>query len=166
MATRPDINIWNIVVKEAKANGLEPSLVWAVVLTESTGDPWAVRYEKGYRYLYSPAHVRPEICSIATETVMQQCSWGLMQIMGATARELGFRGWLSELCRPENGIAYGCKYLAKQIKRFGYEKGIASYNSGSPRYLVDGKTLKNYDKYVKPILLKAAEIEEDITNET
>ena len=38
---------------------------------------------------------------------------GLMQVMPATARMLGFRGSLDELSAPETNIALGVKYLAQ-----------------------------------------------------
>ena len=59
-----------------------------------------------------------------------------MQVMGATARELGFKGWLGQLLCPDEGLLCGVKYLHKQFKRFG-SRGlpavIAAYNAGSPR---------------------------------
>ena len=150
----PDIldQAWPAIVSAAGSHRLDPALVGAVVVTESAGEPCAIRYERGYRYLFQPARVKPKGCSTTTEINAQQCSWGLMQIMGATARELGFRGWLSELCRPEVGLEYGCKYLARQVKRFGsVEAGVAAYNMGSPRKGEDGKYL-NQESYVEPVL--------------
>ena len=143
---------WDEIKDAAARAGLDPCLVGAMVLTESSGAPEAMRYERGYRYLFQPTVVKPRGCSTSTEVNAQQCSWGLMQIMGATARELGFRGWMPELCRPDIGLEYGCKYLAKQIKRFGsMQAGVAAYNMGSPRRGPDGRYL-NQDEYVEPVL--------------
>ena len=123
--------IWGLVKEAAHSHGLDPCLVGAVVLTESSGETYAMRYERGYRYLFQPSQVKPKGCSTATEINAQQCSWGLMQVMGATARELGFRGWMGELCRPEIGLEYGCRYLALQVKRFGsVEAGVAALQHG------------------------------------
>jgi hypothetical protein len=144
--------VWGTITIAAEAHRLEARLVGAMVLTESAGETWAVRYEQGYRYLFQPARVKPEGCSMASEINAQQCSWGLMQIMGGTARELGFRGWMPELCRPEIGLEYGAKYLAKQIKRFGsVEAGVAAYNMGSPKKGQDGQYL-NQTEYVDPVM--------------
>ena len=46
-----------------------------------------------------------------TELLFQQTSWGLMQIMGAVARERGFRGWLTELCDPQVNLEWDCRHL-------------------------------------------------------
>jgi len=46
-----------------------------------------------------------------TERILQRTSWGLMQIMGAVARERGFRGWLTELCDPAVNLEWGCRHL-------------------------------------------------------
>ena len=55
--------------------------------------------------------------------------------MGATARELGCDApFLSVLCSPVVGIEYGCRYLARQLERYGSEvEAVAAYNAGSAR---------------------------------
>ena len=133
MAGKIDPIMDSLITDACNAARLDYYLVAAMVLTESNGETHAIRYERGYRYVFEPYKVKPEGCSRATEINAQQCSWGLMQIMGATARELGFRGWMPELCRPEIGLAYGCKYLARQIKRYAnnVQWGVAAYNAGS-----------------------------------
>ena len=73
----------------------------------------------------------------------QQASWGLMQVMGAVARELGCKlPYLTALCRPEVGLDYGCRYLRVLQDRYmdsaGWNGIIAAYNAGSPRRGVDG----------------------------
>jgi len=56
----------------------------------------------------------------ATEAYARSFSWGLMQVMGAVAREEGFTGTsLAELCDPATGIDAGCKHLANIFKRVG-----------------------------------------------
>ena len=50
----------------------------------------------------------------ASEAYARGFSWGLMQVMGQVAREMGFDGtFLSALCDPEQGLAIGCKLLRK-----------------------------------------------------
>ncbi len=60
-----------------------------------------------------------------------------MQILGQTAREIGFDGtFLTELCDPEIGLEWGCRYLGILFDRHGDEgvdAVVASYNAGSPR---------------------------------
>jgi soluble lytic murein transglycosylase-like protein len=51
-----------------------------------------------------------------------------------------------ELCKPEIGMYYGCLYLAKHAKKYGYDllKIIASYNAGSVRYIDGHLVNKDY----------------------
>ena len=66
-----------------------------------------------------------------------------MQVMGAVARELGFRGWFPALCTWPAGVDYGTLHLRKLRNRFlagfGWEGVAASYNAGSPNRLDNGK---------------------------
>ena len=63
----------------------------------------------------------------------QQASWGLMQVMGAVAREHGFREpFLPQLTDINTGLHYGCKHLAAQLARTrgDVDKALESYNGG------------------------------------
>ena len=63
-------------------------------------------------------------------------SWGLMQVLGAVARERGLRSkYLSALTEPMIGIRFGCAHLAWFRDKKGYsgDDMIAAYNAGSPR---------------------------------
>ena len=83
-----------------------------------------------------------------------------MQIMGAVARERGFRGWLTELCDPQANLEWGCKHLRWMIDhnnayglpdyRIKPEDLAAAWNAGKARF-VDGKyTNQSYvDRVVK-----------------
>jgi soluble lytic murein transglycosylase-like protein len=68
-----------------------------------------------------------------------QASYGLMQILLSTARDLGFTGAPTDLFQPEKGVYYGTLYLARQLKRYHGDttKAVAAYNAGSAR--PDGK---------------------------
>jgi soluble lytic murein transglycosylase-like protein len=61
-----------------------------------------------------------------------------MQIMGETARELGFKGtYLTELCDPIVGLEYGCRKLGACIEKHPGDTRAAllAYNGGSnPAY--------------------------------
>ncbi len=112
---------------------LEPAIVYGVCVKESRLEPAACRYEPHYKWLFKPESVKPAICSEATEIIMQKISWGLMQVMGAVYRELGYRGWLSELTADVDAqLMYGCLYLADKIGRHGLRGGLSAYNAGSP----------------------------------
>ena len=79
---------------------------------------------------------------------------GLMQILPATARQMGFAGPESHLFLPNTNIHFGVKYLAYQKSRFGLnDKTIAAYNSGTPRTRIDGKFINQaYVDKVKSLL--------------
>lgn len=67
-----------------------------------------------------------------TEYVLQATSWGLMQVMGSVARELGFSKSLVEMLKPRNSVFYGCKKLKQLRSRYSKESDIiAAYNAGS-----------------------------------
>lgn len=112
---------------------LDPDLVEAQIGIESAGDKWAWNPEPRYRWLWDVKRREPfrkltpiEIVSkfppkdFSTvygdpdqEFWAQQASWGLMQIMGAVAREHGFIGrYLTELTDPVVNLRYGCAHLA------------------------------------------------------
>lgn len=110
-------------------------LVAGVCKAESAMNPWAMRYEPSYRWL-----VGNESTLNATERTGQMISWGLMQVMGAVAREHGYIGWLPKLCDPTIGLQYGILHLTKFHKRYGaWPDAIASYNAGSPKRTEAGK---------------------------
>jgi soluble lytic murein transglycosylase-like protein len=66
-------------------------------------------------------------------------SWGLMQVMGAVAREYGHEGHCGLLFKPEIGLDYGCRHLKMYFDKFSdWKDAVASYNAGSPRKREDG----------------------------
>jgi soluble lytic murein transglycosylase-like protein len=124
----------DLIVSTATARGLSPNLVEAFVLQESSGNTWAWNPESAYRYLWDVRAQRPfrlltlaeraseippdDFYSVAgdrdNEWWAQQASWGLLQIMGALARELGFVGpFLTELCDPAINLRLGCLHLSR-----------------------------------------------------
>lgn len=129
----------------AEKHGIDPAIVYGVVQQESTGNYVACRFEKNYKWLVTPAKVKPINCSLDTEETLQKMSFGLMQMMGGVFRELGYKDWLSKvLTLPELQLDYGCKFLKKKINRYGLHEGILSYNSGSPLKHDDGSYKNQY----------------------
>jgi soluble lytic murein transglycosylase-like protein len=121
------------IEKWATKYEIDPAIVFGIVMKESQGLPWAIRYEPAYKWLFEVNKVKPSICSVYTEEMLQKCSWGLMQVMGAVFREYGFEGWLTELATDiDRQIQYGTKHLAKKIKKYGVDRGISAYNAGVP----------------------------------
>jgi soluble lytic murein transglycosylase-like protein len=89
------------VIRYSEKYDLDPELVTAVLLVESSARPWA-RSPKG--------------------------ALGLMQVMPAMMRPMGIAGNLSTI---ETNIEAGCVILAGNIRRLGEEDGISAYFWGS-----------------------------------
>jgi len=126
---KPEIR--TLIESKAAAYGLDPDLVEAHVFTESSGKPKSVRFEPRFCERY----VRPLGIKDDNEARGRATSFGLLQIMGQVARELGFQGAFSSLLDPEVGLDWGCKKLSKCYKRYekqGLDYGIAAYNCGRP----------------------------------
>lgn len=160
--TSPDID--RIISTNAHDFSLPYNLVHAVVEHESSRRIFAFNPEPPYRYYWDVAKNAPfRKCTDAelksesppadfpflpgygprdAEWWGQAASWGLMQVMGAVARELGMKGDIASLCDPEIGVQFGCMHLANLRKRFytkfGYDGVVAAYNAGSPRVLASG----------------------------
>jgi|SRR5579872_1371735 len=118
---------------------LDTALVCAVAEHESEGwNPWAIRYEPAFYERYIQPLVNNGSIRTLTKAQARSTSWGLMQIMGQTARELGFSGkFLSELLDPDTGMDYGCKKLQKCLDSFAGNtvNALLKYNGGSdPAY--------------------------------
>lgn len=122
------------ISKYSERYSLRESLICAVILVESGGDCYAVRYEPHWKWFLNPKNWSVIVgVTQDTERVCQQMSWGLMQVMGTVSRELGNNKDIPQLIEPDIGIHYGCKKLRKCINRWGSEeKGLAAYNAGSP----------------------------------
>ena len=104
-----------------------------MILVESGGVTLRCRYEPGWNYFEQPEFWANKLGqSVETEIAQQKFSYGLMQIMGGTARHLGFGGFLPELCTVAVGVHYGCMYFARQLRKYGnYLDAISAYNAGS-----------------------------------
>jgi hypothetical protein len=159
----------------AARHGLEPALVAAVVQVESGGNPYAWNPEPRYRWFWNVRTNRPfrtlsqaeisnedppaDFPTLAgdpdQEWWAQQASWGLMQVMGAVAREHGYtRRYLTQLTDPEDSLEYGCRQLLSLRGRFekahGIEGVLAAYNAGSPRRDAAGRFVNQ--SYVDKVL--------------
>jgi soluble lytic murein transglycosylase-like protein len=123
-----------VIVRHARQRGLDPRLVKAVIAAESQFSPGAVS-RGGAR--------------------------GLMQVMPATAEELGFGS--SDLSDPETNIAVGTEYLSRLFKTARRRAGeraprarvvrnvLAAYHSG-PGALNGGVWPEPTRRYVRKVL--------------
>lgn len=89
-----------LIARTARSYGVEPALVKAVIAAESGFD---------------------------VDAVSRVGAQGLMQLMPATARELGVRAPL----RPHDNVQGGVLYLRQMLDRFGdVSLALAAYNAG------------------------------------
>jgi soluble lytic murein transglycosylase-like protein len=117
----------------AAQHGLDPGLVCAVCEQESGWDPWAIRYEPIFYERYLRPMVDGGELSDATEARARAFSWGLMQVMGQTARENGYSRHMAGICEPETGLEVGCRVLAGKLAeaRGDVERGLLLWNGGA-----------------------------------
>jgi len=118
-----------LIKSAASRRSLPWELVYAICQAESSLNPSAIRHEPRYRWLVGDNETMSP-----TERHEQMTSWGLMQVMGAVARELGHTGPLSDLLDPPTGLFYGCLHLRRFRAKYDiWPDVIAAYNAGSPR---------------------------------
>ena len=130
-----------VTLAKAKAvsHSLDPALFCALVETESGWYTHASRTEKGFkkRYIDPIKSVkRWGSTSYETERENRATSFGLCQVMGQVAREMGFEGRsLGELCIPEIGLEFGARRLAKAMDRKGgnVSEALLNYNGGADK---------------------------------
>lgn len=134
-------------------------VVAGVVAQESAGNRKALRAEPKYLWLWGddPGERlgRPPGEDEATEWYCQRISWGLMQVMGAVARELGFRGDWGDLFEPDTNLDLGCKYLAWCLKR---EHGDVFY--ALQRYNGGGSKTERTARYARGVMVWAEGFED------
>lgn len=145
----------DLITEIATAKGLDTPLLTAVVIHESSGNPWAWNPEPRYRYMWdvkakgpfrhltaaenASATPPPDFHSLAGDRDQewwgQRASWGLIQVMGAVARQYGFEGlYLTQLTDPRLGLTYGAVHLTTLLRRAQGRRSdaLAMYNAGDP----------------------------------
>lgn len=130
--------------QQARLYQLDEALVCAVCEQESTWDPWAARPEPDFEKRYE----EPLNISIQAKW-LRSLSYGLMQIMGQTAREFGFTGkYDTQLCDPLTGLTYGCKKLKRCLflSKGDVNKALLLYNGGKNEQY-DDEVLARVPKY-------------------
>ena len=129
--------------ESAGRHGLDWRLIAAIVVRESSANPYAIRVERGFWRRYSKNYKKmipekhPARRWLGYPDVFAS-SYGLMQIMFGVAYEHGFRGrFPTELLDPRTNIRMGCKILARKIRQSkgSLEGGLLKYNGGGdPHY--------------------------------
>lgn len=115
--------------------GVSPEVMAAIITVESGWDSWAYRYEPAFEYLYKIEDTAKD--SGITQTsmrVLQKSSFGLCQLMGARALELGLKGSPAQLFDPATNLEFGCRHFLTLMARYDDRSDqIAAYNAGSAR---------------------------------
>ncbi|MBK9496775.1 MAG: lytic transglycosylase domain-containing protein [Xanthomonadales bacterium] len=170
--------ILDIARIEAKDKRITLALILGIVQAESSGDTWAYKPEPPYRYLWDVKRGRPfrdltmaertsenaphdflaPVPSVDPDAEWwgQQASWGLMQVMGAVAREVGFGGpYLTALCDPALGLHIGCTKLRRLLQAYGdAEMAVSAYNFGHVAFKPGTKEFEN-QRYVDKVITAA-----------
>ena len=146
----------NLAIAAAKIHDLPPPLVMAICQIESNWNPWAYRFEPEFKAHYIDLLPIPSstFISQASEKTGRATSWGLMQVMGQKARELGCTAtFLTTLLDPAVNLNYGCRILKNlHVTYADWNKVISAYNAGSPtsrnsRYVSNvNKVRADYEK--------------------
>lgn len=132
----------------AAEHNLDPALVCAICEQESDWNPWAIRYEPAFfaRYV-APLYTNNKIS--ATEAYARSFSWGLMQLMGQVAREMGFANtYLATLLDPATAVEWGCQHFAKKLANANGDthKALFLWNGGGDAFYPD-QVLARVAKY-------------------
>ena len=124
---RPKLSpIGEIVAAECAKFQVEPTIIGSIIWQESKGNKYAIKWEKKFweeklvpRIRHDLAgHVPSPIPDLDTEKCDRAHSWGAMQVLGETARVLGFSGdYFPELAENEVNIHYGCMYFSHCMLR-------------------------------------------------
>jgi soluble lytic murein transglycosylase-like protein len=125
-APLPTAQLEALIARASAENGEDPELVKAIVANESS---------------FNPA---------ATSPVGAQ---GLMQLMPATAAELG----VTDAYDPAQNIAGGTRYLSELLQRFGGDvpSAVAAYNAG-PEAIARHELPSETRTYVQNVLASYA----------
>ena len=156
---------WQEIVKAAGVANTDPYYLAATVWKESRGNPWAQRYEPGYKWLYKHRQIaellEPRI-SVETMEVAQKTSYGLCQVMGAVAYENGFRGYPGELFEIQRNLLLGATIIGHLEKRYGdWEEVAAVYNGGTGALHRNAAGMFPNQRYVDDVLRYYREIHPD-----
>jgi hypothetical protein len=107
---------------------LDARLLYGQAIVESSLEPYAFRYEPAFyrRYVVGNASLSKKWGPLAA------CSYGALQLMFATALEIGFQGSPEDLFDSETGLYWGARYLAllKTWAHGDMVRALCAYNGG------------------------------------
>jgi len=144
---------------------LNPKWVLAVIKCESEFNQYALRFEPKFQWLHNVDIMQSRLkCTADTAKYMQMCSYGLMQIMGATYIDmLGNYQWPTNLFDIDENIYYGCCFFKKKYQTWGPDIAAtySAYNAGTARVqkVYKGKNIYVNEWAVNKFLKALGEIE-------
>lgn len=140
------MTLTNHVRAASEKYDIPEAVVWSMIWQESRGNTFACRYEPKFfiRYLINKrrkdlaGHVPSGVPTLYTERMLRATSFGLLQIMGDTARWFGKikNDYLYvPLIDPAVNIDLGIRFLRHLTDKHGGDilLGLKHYN-GSPEY--------------------------------
>jgi soluble lytic murein transglycosylase-like protein len=127
--------ITELIRRECEDVGVDTALALAIAKCESAFNPAAIRFEAHWRYFNAPHKWAAKLyITEATEKQLQMFSFGVFQLMGGTARDIGYDGPLVALLEPTPGVVWGVKNIKRLAEKYESEEHlIAAYNAGTPR---------------------------------
>lgn len=117
---KPSQSLPQIIKFNAAKFDLDWKLVACIIYQESGGDEEAYRFEDAFYDKLLADKRKDELVgyvpnfppTLTSEKRARSASYGVMQVMGETARLMGFaERWLTKLRFSENNVYIGCKYL-------------------------------------------------------
>ncbi len=148
--TPPNLRQWrSMFFNSAARHGLDVKLLFAISLQESrNSDPKATRQEPVPAWIQD-SRVLDSARAAGWTNQQLSTSYGLMQVLGATAWGLGYRGKPSGLLEAKTGIEYGARCFAGFVGKYKKQDkspylALLAYNGGGSvvRDVLNGTTNK------------------------
>ena len=175
------MNFADAMSYHAKARNIPLEFLRAIAVVESNNDPFAIRFERNYRWLWQnstnkpfrrvssqqaatagapddfsrPPHKWGWYSSADTEWTGQKTSWGYFQVMGANLRSIGYTKPFTELCcDAELSVRFAATFISKLHTRF-YARhgwaGIAAAYNAGRPRYLEGTKIYTNQVYVNRV---------------
>ena len=145
------------IIKSCQKYGLNADLVCCMAKIESNCNHLAVRYESKFRWVLNVDKMaKKNGISEGTENVLQQMSFGPLQIMGGVLREMFYQDELTKMIYdPLLVIDYSCKRIKMLFDKYGnIDDALACWNGGNrKKYLINGLLQYSNQSYVDKVLM-------------
>ncbi len=140
-----------LIEAAALRHSLNPDIVEAVVLVESSDNPRAYRYEPGFWTKY----LEDDPAWNGSNPRVVSASYGLCQVLYPVAVEHGLVGAAVQLYQPACGLEYGCRHLSYQYRwaHGDIKSALAAYNGGRVKNEPGRVPLRN-EKYMRKVLAR------------